>query len=85
VSTYRVKASTDLGRWGVTIVREGEAGGDCFETCNGRHGGDELVAVIVNGDQALAERICALLNADQARIDSDGFCDGVACTHGAAQ
>lgn len=26
---------------------------------------DELVAVVVNGDQALAERICALLNADR--------------------
>jgi hypothetical protein len=54
VSTYRV------GRHhGVTIVREGE------RTAEGHFvGADELVAVVTNGDAALAERICALLNAD---------------------
>jgi hypothetical protein len=56
--------------WGVTIVREAQqapngshwhGGGPC-EECPRQA---ELVAVVVNGDQALAERICALLNADQ--------------------
>lgn len=43
--------------WGVTIVRQGE------RTPEGHIvGTDELVAVVVNGDQALAERICTLLN-----------------------
>lgn len=52
MSTYRT------GRhWGVTIVREGLPA-----DANGSY--DQLVAVVVNGDQALAERICALLNAD---------------------
>jgi len=58
VTTYRTG-----NHWGVTIVREGEHGGDCFDTCNG-HPGAQLVAVVVNGDQALAERICALLNGE---------------------
>jgi hypothetical protein len=55
--------------WGVTIVREAQqapngshwhGGGPC-EECPRQA---ELVAVVVNGDQALAERICALLNRD---------------------
>lgn len=51
--TYRVG-----NHWGVTIVREGE------RTPEGHIvGADQLVAVVVNGDQELAERICALLNA----------------------
>jgi hypothetical protein len=57
--------------WGVTIVREAQqapngshwhGGGPC-EECPRQA---ELVAVVVNGDQALAERICALLNAEAA-------------------
>jgi hypothetical protein len=48
--------------WGVTIVRQGE------RTPEGHIvGTDQLVAVVVNGDQALAERICALLNAEPCR------------------
>lgn len=43
---------------GVTIVREGPGPEDVM----GHRSGDELVAVVVNGDQALAERICAALN-----------------------
>lgn len=50
--TYR----TD-NHWGVTIVREGDRTPEGHIT-----GPDELVAVVVNGDQALAERICALLD-----------------------
>lgn len=53
--TYRVGS-----HWGVTIVREGPGPEDVM----GHHLGDELVAVVVNGDQDLAERICELLNAD---------------------
>lgn len=43
--------------WGVTIVRE-----DLPPDANGDNA--QLVAVVVNGDQALADRICALLNAE---------------------
>lgn len=62
--------------WGVTIVREGsrpEELDDCpycraRSTCpTHQQIGDQLVAVVVNGDEALAERICALLNADERR------------------
>lgn len=55
MSTYRTG-----NHWGVTIVHEGVPLGE-----NGATVGDQLVAVVVNGDQALAERICALLNADE--------------------
>lgn len=49
-----------VGRhWGVTIVREGR--GLTMDTL-GRRPDDELVAVVVNGDDELAERICELLN-----------------------
>jgi hypothetical protein len=57
--------------WGVTIVREAQPGpeqghwhegGPC-EECPREA---ELVAVVVNGDQDLAARIAALLNADDA-------------------
>ncbi|MCW2768528.1 MAG: hypothetical protein JWO11_4487 [Nocardioides sp.] len=51
MTTYRTVVSDSLGHWGVTIVREQD------------DEQDQLVAVVVNGDQALAERICALLNA----------------------
>ena len=50
--------------WGVTIVREGSPGATYGEP-GGDPGEDELVAVVVNGDQALAQRICRLLNADE--------------------
>jgi hypothetical protein len=54
--TYRV------GRhWGVTIVREG-SGVQSWDDDD--HPEDQLVAVVVNGDRDLAERICALLNGD---------------------
>jgi len=44
---------------GVTIVAEGDTrGGDDSRP-------DQLAAVVVNGDEALAERICALLNASE--------------------
>lgn len=50
--------------WGVTIVREGTQPFD-----NSGHRPDaQLVAVVVNGDRELAERICALLN----RAELDG-------------
>lgn len=58
--------------WGITIVREGPGPEDVM----GHHSGDELVAVVVNGDQALAERICELLNADEdpgSRWDFDEY------------
>jgi len=58
--------------WGVTIVREGERPAeldDCAFCCVSRLGCPthpaveaQLVAVVVNGDTALADRICALLN-----------------------
>jgi hypothetical protein len=54
VTTYRTG-----NHWGVTIVREGERTPEGHIT-----GPAQLVAVVVNGDQALAERICALLNDD---------------------
>jgi hypothetical protein len=61
--------------WGVTIVREGAGHhvDDCGCTTSYtdpwcKKGTEaQLVAVVVNGDQALAERICALLNADERR------------------
>lgn len=64
-----------VGRhWGVTIVREGERPAeldDCAFCCVSRLGCpthpavvDHLVAVVTNGEYALAERICALLNAN---------------------
>ena len=43
--------------WGVTIVAEGR-----FPEGEHDSQADELVAVVTNGDTALAERICALLN-----------------------
>lgn len=51
---------------GVTIVAEPDDN-DWF-CCNREdhdHGRGRLVAVVVNGDTVLAERICALLNADE--------------------
>jgi hypothetical protein len=52
MTTYRTG-----NHWGVTIVAETELGPAAVDA--------QLVAVIVNGDQALAEQICELLNADQ--------------------
>lgn len=54
MTTYRTG-----NNWGVTIVREGRGPEDVM----GHHSGDELVAVVVNGDRELAERICELMNA----------------------
>jgi hypothetical protein len=48
--------------WGVTIVRQSLVPDDNY----GEH--DELVAVVVNGDRALAERICALLNGERPAL-----------------
>lgn len=57
MSTYRTG-----NHWGVTIVREGE------RTPEGHIvGAAQLVAVVVNGDQELAERICTLLNGEKPR------------------
>lgn len=54
---------------GVTIVREGNPRppGDHWHEglpCDICPSEDALVAVVVNGDRELAERICELLNAD---------------------
>lgn len=49
--------------WGVTIVHEGAGPRDLTDP-NGGGRAAELVAVVVNGDRALAERICDLLNAE---------------------
>lgn len=64
MSTYRTG-----NHWRVTIVREGERGEPCGHSGPDDPGHDlcaQLVAVVVNRDQALAERICALLNGDEA-------------------
>jgi hypothetical protein len=66
VSKYRVGS-----HWGVTIVREGSD----WVPGNPHPADDQLVAVVVNGDRELAERICALLNADEK---APGGCD---CDH----
>jgi hypothetical protein len=63
--------------WDVTIVREGtpspgpdhwHEGGPCPDCPRD----DQLVAVVVNGDQALAERICRLLNG-HAQAAAEGY------------
>lgn len=46
------------GHWGVTIVREGEQPADE----QGHRPDAELVAVVVNGDRELAQRIADALN-----------------------
>jgi hypothetical protein len=62
VTTYRTG-----NHWGVTIVREGDADAICADDrCPDRgdhlsHDGDQLVAVVTNGDKALARRIAWLL------------------------
>jgi hypothetical protein len=55
---------------GVTIVREGVAPrpGSNLEQAGSSA---ELVAVVVNGDQELAERICALLNGERPGVVID--------------
>jgi len=56
---------------GVTIVREGDGArcGRADHDCERGH----LVAVVVDGDQALAERICALLNnRERTHLVEDG-------------
>lgn len=54
MATYRTG-----NHWGVTIVRETP------QHYGGFHA--ELAAVVVDGNAELAERICALLNADERR------------------
>lgn len=56
---------------GVSIIREGKvypqwAGSEPQEA---EPDEDELVAVVVNGEEGLAERICALLNPHTADVD----------------
>lgn len=63
MATYRTG-----NHWGVTIVREG-----AFPEGEHDPASDQLVAVVVNGDQALAERICALLNGDDRDPDMDAM------------
>ena len=55
MTTYRTG-----NHWGVTIVRENDLSIDTGHAP--RPVAAELVAVVTNGDTALAERICALLN-----------------------
>lgn len=56
--------------WGVTIVAEQEGGctgiSRCVDMACAHTNGPELVAVVTNRDTGLAERICALLNAEHA-------------------
>jgi hypothetical protein len=56
MSTYRTG-----NHWGVTIV----ATADAPWPVGMEHPDDRLVAVVVNGDRELADRICALLNGDE--------------------
>lgn len=51
--------------WGVTIVREGGEPADGA----GRRGDDELVAVVVNGDQNIAAVVGELLTAAETACD----------------
>lgn len=68
MTTYRTEVSSELGRWKLAIVREGtevftqgrmEPNGPVLPPTGRR---SELVAVVVNGDQELAEDICFRLN-----------------------
>lgn len=68
MTTYRTG-----NNWGVTIIREGH--GEPNASNCGRVD-DQLVAVVVNGDQDLAERICERLNAPTPDVPY---------THGAAE
>lgn len=65
--------------WGVTIVREATPppGPDHWHEgppCDECPRDAELVAVIVNGDQALAKRICELLNGEPAEPAAADSC-----------
>ena len=57
MSAYRVG-----GHWAVTIIREGVQPVDRA----GRRPDSELVAVVVDGDRKLAQRIADLLTQDEA-------------------
>lgn len=82
MSTYRTG-----NHWGVTIVRESNErhADDCYCTgdyvepvCTAMREGPpdaQLVAVVVNGDQALAERICRLLNGEATPTASRWRCN----------
>ncbi len=80
--------------WGVTIVREGERPAElddcafCVASSTGclihKPVEAELVAVVVNGDQALAERICTLLNDREASARS-GYDQAIATLLGVVE
>jgi hypothetical protein len=53
--------------WGVTIVRDGTQPADE----SGRRDDDELVAVVVNGDQHIAAVVGELLTAAETACDCD--------------
>lgn len=61
--------------WGVTIVREARQPTDGTI----KLARDQLVAVVVNGDQTLAERICALLNGTEPSLSAKAGPDEDAC------
>jgi hypothetical protein len=52
----------------------GWPGEQCIGHADGERPDAQLVAVVVNGDQALAERICALLNGVQATCPAGPSC-----------
>lgn len=65
-----------------------EHGGICnwpVETCKGHadgdRGDDQLVAVVVNGDRQLAERICRLLNGELCKHTGHHWCGGLYRDH----
>ena len=69
MTTYRTG-----NHWGVTIVREGDVFTQGRMEPNGpvqppRRVGDQLVAVVVNGDQDLAQDICFRLNSVTPDVD----------------
>lgn len=69
MTTYRTG-----NHWGVTIVREGDVFTQGRMEPDGpvqppRREGDQLVAVVVNGDQDLAQDICFRLNSATPDVD----------------
>ncbi len=71
--TYRTGA-----HWGTTIVRKGTGPVDDM----GHRSGDELVAVVTNGDDRLAELICQRLNVNNRAEDWGACCDSRAAQLG---
>jgi hypothetical protein len=69
--------------WGVTIVRDIDSTEPCGHSGPEDPGHDlcaQLVAVVVNGDQTLAERICALLNQADGVWTTLPITDSCTCT-----